>query len=145
MHQRTLTLALCLAAAGCTSTSGELAPCDLFGEACDFEVQSCYMFTVSNQNEGLASGEAVCLRAGPLTQGDECTLMNECAEGHGCILGRTAADSTLVCAQYCDFDRSLGGSNCPARFECRRINETYGNTQGVPDAVGFCVPDGWDG
>ena len=144
MLHRTATFALCLVMVGCTSTSGELTPCELFGAECGFEVQSCYLFTVANEGEGLVGGDAICLRTGQRGQGEECTLMNQCSEGHGCILGKTSTDTTLVCAQYCDFDRSLGGADCAAGFECRQISETYGNTQDVPDAIGFCVPDGWE-
>ena len=144
MLRRTLIVVYCLAMAGCTSLADRVEPCELFGEACELEIDSCYMFTVDIAEENLAAGDARCLRAGSLTQGTECSLMNQCSDGHGCILGRTSTDDTLVCARYCDFDGSLTGVGCPEGFECRQINSTYSNTTEVADAFGFCTPLDWD-
>ena len=138
-----LFLWMAMAIVGCKSLADIERPCDLFGEPCELEAHDCFMITVDNPEEDLRSGDAMCLEPGTLTQGEACSFLNECAAGFGCVLGRTSSDVTLVCTQYCDAS-SMGGPTCPSGFDCRQINTTYNNTGGVPDAIGFCTPDGWD-
>ncbi len=77
------------------------------------------------------------------TQGDPCQFINGCAEGFGCVLPDPPDNpSGLACAFHCDA-LGGGGPTCadgpgPA-FECRAINDFWGDVSTAPADLGLCV------
>ena len=76
-------------------------------------------------------------------QGVPCQFVNGCAEGFGCVLPDPPDNpSGLACAFHCDA-LGGGGPTCadgpgPA-FECRAINDFYGDLSTAPADLGMCV------
>jgi len=74
------------------------------------------------------------------TQGDPCDFSNGCAKGYGCVLPDDNPNER-VCAFHCD--AGGGGPTCadgpgPA-FECRAINDFWGDVSTAPADLGMCV------
>jgi hypothetical protein len=91
--------------------------------------------------------ESVCAQPAPENgsgmQGDDCSFINGCAEGYGCLLPSLPAPQ-LECARFCDAD-DKGGSNgtprCVAElgvdFQCLSLSEVH---IGIPDSFfGICA------
>jgi len=83
---------------------------------------SCYVVS--------GAGSRDCFRTGTLTEGSDCTTLNGCLPGFGCL--QPAPTDTARCHKYCDlFDVP---SDCPSGQRC--VSAGYST---LP-SVGFCVP-----
>ncbi|MBW2162472.1 MAG: hypothetical protein JRH14_21345 [Deltaproteobacteria bacterium] len=133
-------VALPLALYGCSSDTeggggngGASAACDPLEQDCDGD-DACYVI--------LTTGEQLCSFVfAAATQDEPCDAVNACDVGFGCNLIANPDTSDRVCAFFCDPD---GGSpTCAdgpgATYDCRRINEFYGDVPDVSPTLGMCV------
>jgi len=113
--------------------------CDALVQDCPEPGEACY---VSNQGDPIVTSCANEVFPGAV-QGAACGFINGCAEGYSCILTDNDPNNPtgLECAFHCN---ALAGSpTCddgpgPA-FDCRAINDFYGNVSTAPANLGMCV------
>jgi hypothetical protein len=109
--------------------------CDPLDPVCEIG-EGCYLDAVV--------GRSSCEQpSGPGTQGSDCSAIDGCAPGYGCVLDNDPVNSTgSVCAFFCDASAG-GGPACAdgpgPTYDCRSIHDFYGNTPDVPAAIGMCV------
>jgi len=116
--------------------------CDAIAQDCPNESDACYPIATYQ------SGTTVCgVPYGTNTQGQDCSYINDCLKGYGCVLPNDPNSATgLVCAFLCDA-LDAGGPTCAdgpgAGFTCVALNDFYNMSEFAPN-LGMCVdPQVW--
>lgn len=126
---------------GSDCTQGVCRACNVITQSCTEPDEACFL----NLSVDLTQCNAPFLENGDGMQGNDCSFVNGCAKGFGCVLLNSIDNVTgTECARFCDIDRSFPApceTDAGAGFRCVRAAEFYSDFN--ESGIGFCVGPEW--